>query len=125
MSRTDVHAPAWVKEHDPAWRHHFEPVHVHTVQEHWDAQQQRWLVRREVPCDLADFRTGARNTRCRLRPVGGRNIYCGCRNCTGYYGRRWSRRRERAAWRAAQREALRTAPEDRDAIDVVMPLPKR
>lgn len=118
MSRTDVHAPAWVKEHDPAWRREMVADHNHTVSEHWDPQLRRHLVRRLVPCDLPKFLAGANGTRCRMRYAGGRNVYCGCNLCTGQAGRRLARRQERVRWRSKRQELLAAGREDLDVVDV-------
>lgn len=118
MSRTDVHAPAWVQDHDPAWRREFVPSHTHTVVEHWDPELRRHLIRRMVPCDLPEFLAGGRETRCRMTFAGGRNIYCGCNLCTGRAGRRLDRRRERVWWRSTRQRLLQLAQQDLDAVDV-------
>lgn len=118
MSRTDVHRPGWVQERDPHNRRHFVADHNHTIHEAWDPQQRRWLVRRAVDCDLHAFLAakGWAPTRCRMRYIGGRNIYCGCDMCTGRHWQRLARRRERHQWRRTAREILATV--DRTDIDV-------
>jgi hypothetical protein len=118
MSRTDLHAPYWVKERDPAWRRVFVPAHRHVVCEHYDEEAGHWLLRREVPCDLAEFLAGTRTTRCRMMYVGGRNICCGCRLYTGQMWRKQDRRSARGRWRAIRQSLLRVAAEDRDDMDV-------
>lgn len=87
VSRTDVHRPGWVKEQDPTLRHLFAEDHNHT----------------NGGCDLAARQAepllpwGA--TSCHMRYVGWRNIYCGCRLCTGHHWRKQQHSRERAASR--------------------------
>jgi hypothetical protein len=118
MSRTDVHAPYWVKERDPAWRRVFMPAHRHTICEHYDREGGHWLVRREVPCDLADFLAGSRTTHCGMVYVGGRNICCGCRLCTEQMWQKQDHRSERGRWRSIRQSLLRVPAEDRDDMDV-------
>ena len=90
MSRTFVHAPAWVKERDPRWRNHFQTVHDHD----------------DGICDLAAYlaHDGYR-VRGRMCHVAlcwrGRQIHCGCAMCTGAWTRRWGRRRSRQQARLA------------------------
>lgn len=122
MSRTDVHAPGWVKERDPAWwRTHFAERHRH-VRQFWDPQTQRWSVQRAVDCDLDRFLAGERDTNCSMRLTGApTNISCGCRICTGHDERKRARRRERAAWRAAARTMLATGCADPGSVDVSTP----
>jgi len=85
MSRTDVHAPYWVKQLDPAWRDHFQEVHHH----------------QDGVCTLQDyFESLRRNGRswgdCFIQPVSrGRNIHCGCWMCSEGYSRSLRRRTER------------------------------
>jgi hypothetical protein len=85
MSRTDVHAPAWVKERDPGWAHAFHEQHDH----------------RHGRCDLD--RHDTRNWRCSHCHIQsrwtGRNIHCGCPLCTGHHWNRAERRRDRHQWR--------------------------
>jgi len=122
MSRTDVHVPGWVKERDPAWwRTHYTEDHRH-VRQIWDPEAQRWGRQRAVDCDLDRFLAGERDTNCSMRLAGSsNNISCGCRLCTGQPARKLARRQERADWRAAAREILKTGPVDLDAIDVPKP----
>jgi len=82
MSRTDVHAPNWVKERDPAWRHYFVEDHDHSSGD----------------CDLNAYLAGRqrKRTRCTIRwRARGRNICCGCPMCTGKEWRKMDRRQER------------------------------
>lgn len=91
MSRTDVHAPGWVKQRDPLWRDHFQERHNHE----------------RGPCDL-ELSLTARDwirTRCYIAwRWRGRRIYCGCRMCTEQIGRRISNRRERHDAKRALRQ---------------------
>lgn len=52
----------------------------------------------------------------RMELIPWRNIGCGCRMCTGYYGRKLARSRERVAWRSRRQVIL--AAVDRDEVDV-------
>lgn len=102
MSRTDMHRPALVKEHDPCLRRYIRVHH-----DHWDEQRHpcehvpacvpgKWeqhpthTVRRTVAC-TADQQGG----QCHRWIINGGNPYCGCRMCTGHWGRRLTRRRGR------------------------------
>jgi hypothetical protein len=108
MSRTDVHRPAWVQERDHTMRREFVAEHRHTIVEDYDQDSGRWLVRREVPCDLEEHLTGHgwARTRCGLRYVGGRNTFCGCQLCTGRAPRKLARKQERVRWRAERQRLL-------------------
>lgn len=125
MSRTDVHAPARVKDRDPAWRSHFTPEHRHVIQECWDPELCRYLVRRTVMCDLDRFLAGEEKTHCQMRYTGPNNIMCGCRMCTGQADRKHGRRRERAEWRVIRQDVLKTTAADRDDIVVLHPIAGR
>lgn len=86
MSRTDVHMPYLAKAKDPAWRHAFREHHNH----------------RDGICDLAEFIAADSwvQARCFIDfALIGRNIHCGCRECTGRDDRRVERRRDRHSWR--------------------------
>lgn len=92
MSRTDVHAPDWVKQRDPGWRAHYRAGHDHS----------------HGPCDLHfyDGRALWAATNCHLYLVSSdRNIHCGCRLCTGHDDRRADRRHDRHEARRRLREA--------------------
>jgi hypothetical protein len=106
MSRTDVHAPWWVKERDPGWRGHFAEDHDHST----------------GPCDLARRVAAGRNwvrTRCSIVLVNRRrNIGCGCPLCTGQAGRKRGRRQERTALRAAARAAVKASRADQNEVDI-------
>jgi hypothetical protein len=117
MSRTDVHRPLWVQEHDPENRHRIGPAdHRHWERDCWDPQTREWLVERLTPCDVDSEAASGR--RCRRWPLY--NV-CGCRMCTGQDARRQARRRERVRLRADLRAAAKTAAGDRDTIDIVEP----
>jgi hypothetical protein len=82
MSRTDVHAPDWVKHKDPLWRRYFEEVHRH----------ERGF------CDLDQLLASRYwiRTNCYMNiHWQGRQIHCGCKMCTNQIGRKLSNRRER------------------------------
>lgn len=89
MSRTDVHAPYWVKLRDPLWRDHFKEFHDHD----------------HGVCTLDQFlsnRSGWIRDLCYVGQVWrGRQIHCGCPMCTDRDGRRMRRRRERREVRQA------------------------
>lgn len=121
MSRTDNHAPPWVKDRDPYRRREFRPEHDHWYSEtYYDRDGRRWVAtkRLTVPCDLDVFMTskGSVWTRCRMVYAGSRNIYCGCRMCTGHDGRRLARKQERVAWRRYRANVL--AITDRSDVDI-------
>ncbi len=109
MSRTDVHAPYWVKLRDPAWSGHFVDEHRHDGRD----------------CDLEEFLTDSTLTYwqgCYRNFVSrGRNVHCGCRMCTNQAGRRHSHRAARAAVRAQLRAAAKTTGADCDTIDIPTP----
>jgi hypothetical protein len=127
MSRTDVHRPGWVQEREPTLRRHMVARHYHWLNEydlctheppcrghvrlHRYDDRPYHLVRHPAACDLHLFEAakGRKVTRCQLVYRGGRNIYCGCRGCTGHDERRQRRRRERADGRAVCRAALADA----------------
>lgn len=92
MSHTDIHRPGWVKEQDPTDRRHFVVDHRHL----------------DGPCDIDQARNGYGNpdTRCHRRYVGGRNIYCGCHQCTGHRWRRYGHHKARAAWRTDRQRLM-------------------
>lgn len=92
MSRTDVHAPAWVKERDPGWRHAFVEVHDHRAG--------RCDIDQHDPSDWQ-----ASSCHITLRWTG-RNIHCGCRLCTGHHWRKLDNRRQRVAWRGERARLL-------------------
>lgn len=95
MAHTDVHQPHWVKQQMPEWKHLFVEDHDHSA----------------GPCTLAEWKATQPRLRdwrgCHLREVNiGTNPNCGCRMCTGQGGRKYRRRRERAAWRADRQSLL-------------------
>lgn len=94
MSRTDVHAPNWVKARTPEWGRYFEDFHNHAT----------------GPCDLAESLAAGRvftRTRCNRWMVNrGRNISCSCVCCSGQLERKYHRRQERAQWRVARQLLL-------------------
>lgn len=125
MSRTDVHAPYRVKARDPGWRDHFTEHHNHAQRVTGATREPgpppRWVHRYEivVRCDLADFLAGVEDTACSMGYVGRRrNIFCGCRLCTGADGRRLARRQERVRWRSARAALLAALPAERGDVDV-------
>lgn len=78
MSRTDVHAPYWVKKLQPEWRAFFVEWHNHTKHD----------------CNFSIKNENYRD--CLLGSVNrGKNIFCGCSMCTGQVWRRLSNRSER------------------------------
>src|SRR5689334_10105567 len=107
MSRTDVHAPEWVKERDPLWRDQYKEVHNHGwhttgSQKHVDEDgyvSYRPIGRRVERCELEDYLAAREwvRTACyiTLRP-GCRNICCGCQMCTGQFYRKLSRKADRS-----------------------------
>jgi hypothetical protein len=110
MSRTDVHAPNWVKERDPAWRNVFKEYHDH----------------RTGPCDIEKFRASKGSfwwrprlfTRCSTTFTScGRNIFCGCGMCTNQTGRRTQIKSSRVMWNKAKRLVEKTTREDLLDID--------
>lgn len=121
MSRTDVHAPYWVKLRDPGWSRHFVEEHRHErcrcdVEGHLDEDR---------CCDLEEFLAEPHLTYwqgCYRDFVSfGVNVWCGCRMCTNQLGRRHTRRAERVVVRARLRAAVKTTAADRDSIDVPRP----
>lgn len=85
MSRTDVHRPPLVQARDPHNRHLFVEFHDHAT---------------KARCDLDRYlEEGWFRNACHLVYIGRRNIYCGCRMCTGHDDRRVERRRDRHSWR--------------------------
>ncbi|MFI7608725.1 hypothetical protein ACIBTV_26755 [Micromonospora sp. NPDC049366] len=103
MSRTDIHRPAWVQQHDPLLRHWFVDFHHH---EHG-------------PCDLAVFLAspGWTRTRCCRQPSAAAPNLCGCRLCTGQIHRKLARRQERVRWRSARRQLLAMHRGGQDDLD--------
>jgi hypothetical protein len=115
MSRTDVHRPWWVLERDPhVWRD-FVPHHNHWILEDWDPETRRWLVRRSVPCDLAERLTGPgrAHTRCVLYPSGSRR-FCSCPLCSQQAARKQTHRRERTWWRSTRARLLAATVDELD-----------
>lgn len=84
MAHTDVHRPPLVQQCDPHNRHLFAEFHDH----------------RDGACTLDRYRReGWFRGCCQIVYVGRRNIYCGCRMCTGHDDRKAQRHRERYGWR--------------------------
>lgn len=115
MSRTDVHAPAWVKDRDPAWHNEYREDHNHgqwVVR--WEHHPRKWVPIYETVtrCDLGDFLAGAQKTACRMSYAGHRNIYCGCWMCTGHPWQRQDRRRLRHMEQRMLREVLKDHEHD-------------
>lgn len=113
MSRTDVHAPEWVKIKDPLWRFAFTP---------WHCKKCR-LNQQACDIDTATQRHGHNRgwsaSDCYSTPAAiGRNVNCGCPMCTGHLGGRHRRHADRVAWMATKRELLKTAQADLDDVDV-------
>lgn len=115
MSRTDVHAPSWVKERDPAWRANYTEVHNHHQhivghEKHTDAEghtSYRAIYQRVEECQLPVFLAAHKwvRTSCYISYVHtGRNIHCGCHLCTGHQGRRLANRVDRQRARRLLRE---------------------
>lgn len=106
MSRTDVHAPNWVKERDPLWRDQFKEVHnhgwlsdgseKHVDEDGYTSYKRTW--RKVERCEL-DIYLSARQwvrTACYVTLAPGcRNICCGCNMCTGQTFRKLSRKVDR------------------------------
>jgi len=106
MSRTDVHRPLWVQAADPYRRYEFAIMHFHFVQEHFDVELGRHLVRRSAPCDLHLWERAPRAwSRCKPVFVGWRGV-CGCRMCNGHGWARRERRRSRHQWKQLRRDLL-------------------
>jgi hypothetical protein len=106
MSRTDVHAPAWVKERDPAWRSHYTEDHNHSwhsvghekVLSEDGHPTWKTIWKKVERCDLDEYLAANSwvRTACQIRLISrGRNIDCGCNMCTGQIHRRLGRRAER------------------------------
>lgn len=106
MSRTDVHAPAWVKERDPAWRTHYTEDHNHswhsvghekiTTPDGHTTYKTIW--KKVERCDLDEYLAANSwvRTACQIRLISrGRNIDCGCHLCTGQIYRRLGNRSDR------------------------------
>ncbi len=94
MSRTHVHVPHRVKQFHDVWRDHFTERHDHST----------------GPCDLDRYDPQApwSTTSCHIDLVfRGRNICCGCRECTGHLPRRVERRRDRHEANRQAREAMK------------------
>jgi hypothetical protein len=117
MSRTDVHRPPWVQVQDKLLHRHMSIAHHHWERDCYDSELREWLVERTAPCDV-DTPGG----RCERWPRG-RNLFCGCRMCTGQPSRRRARRRDRTVLRTQLRTAVKTAPADREDIDIPGPAP--
>ncbi len=82
MSRTDVHAPNWVKQKDPLWRDHFQEIHDHS----------------DGVCNLNEYLNQMiwSQAKCYITfRWQGRQIHCGCGMCTDRDGRRLKRRWDR------------------------------
>lgn len=124
MSRTFVHAPAWVKDRDRGWQRWYREVHHHVARTYWVKDRSGWVLRVEpfTGCDLVAFYAGQRDTFCRTVYTGGRNIYCGCRLCTGADWARVGRRRQRHTWRRDRARMLHTQDWD-GPVAVGVPLP--
>lgn len=106
MSRTDVHAPAWVKQRDPLWRSHYVESHNHAwysvghekVTSEGGYPTWRTIWEKVERCDLDDYlaATGWIRTACQIRLRSfGRNIDCGCHLCTDHFWHRLSNRASR------------------------------
>lgn len=105
MSRTDVHAPWWVKTRDPAWRVDFRERHDHS----------------DGVCNLDEWLatdgTGWHAGTCYVANISRRrNIGCGCRMCTGHVDRRRARRAERHQWATLRHHLLTSHREHHDDI---------
>lgn len=106
MSRTDVHAPCWVKERDPLWRDQYKEVHNHTWQyerseKHKDEDGYTYyksIYRKVERCELDEYLAAREwvRTACYITLAPGcRNISCGCHMCTGHIYRKLSRKADR------------------------------
>lgn len=106
MSRTDVHAPDWVKERDPLWRANYVEDHNHSwyVTGHEKVTDSAGVVRwvsiwkRVERCDLDVYLEDTNHrvrTACSVRFVYTGQRHCGCKMCTGQISRRLDRRSER------------------------------
>jgi len=109
MSRTDVHAPNWVKERDPLWRDQYKEVHNHGWHitgsvKHVDEDgyvSYKPVGRKVERCELDDYlnvrECGYVRTACYVTLAPGcRNICCGCNMCTGKIYRKLSRKVDRS-----------------------------
>lgn len=105
MSRTDVHAPGWVKERDPLWRanhrehhNHHQYVIGHEKVKTEDGHTKYKPIWKKVErCDLDDYLAlrgwSYTRTACSIQFwSNGRNVHCGCNLCTNFIGRRHDRR---------------------------------
>lgn len=116
MSRTDVHRPYWVQEHDPDNRHRIQgETHWHVERDCWDPATRQWLVERQRQCDI-DEPGPSRHCRYWLT-----YNTCGCEICTQGYARKQNHRRARTRLRADLRNALKTA----ELLDVDIVEPRR
>lgn len=86
MSRTDVHRPWMLQVADPYNRH---LIYYYA----------KWPGR-AVEVEATSWR----------------NLFCGCRMCTGHHERRAAHRSERVEWRRWRAQLL--AAQDRDTLDV-------
>lgn len=102
MSRTDVHRPIRVMQHDPYVRHWFADFHHHT----------------DGLCDLDKFLASPHwiRTNCYRQLWTQAPNVCGCEMCTGQTGRKLARRQERTRWRTIRQALLATV--DLDDVDV-------
>lgn len=94
MSRTDIHRPGWVKERDPHMRRVMLTEHRH----------------QDGPCDLDVWlksKGWSHETRCYVRYIGSRNIYCGCRMCTMHDYVKIGNGKDRMRWRNDRQRLLR------------------
>lgn len=100
MSRTDVHTPYWVRQRDPAWHECFVEEHDHS----------------KGPCDLEIFLAAGNSyvrTRCYIEMRWtGRNLYCGCRMCTGHHERHHENKQARMKWHTERQELLKLQDHD-------------
>jgi hypothetical protein len=113
MSRTDSHRPFWVIQKDKYERHNFRPWHHHWETSDWDKEQNTYLRKVSVSCDLSTFiESPATETHCTLFPI--KNL-CGCRMCTGHEYRKQEIRSARTAWRNTRAKLMRD-PEADDSV---------
>jgi hypothetical protein len=100
MSRTDAHTPYWVKMRAAGWRKYVREVHDHETGvcdlDVWLAHQSPGTTWEKTHCYMEGiFHDG--------------EMRCGCRLCTNYWGRKWTRQRIRKQ----MRQALRSGNWDR------------
>ena len=119
MSRTDIHRPYWVQTQDPTVRPRLRANHHHWINEDWDPEQRRHLVRRTAPCTIND----RDSLRCAWWPAERGNPFCGCRMCTGAPQRRHAHRRDRTVLRGQLAAARAAANAGHDDIDIPAPGP--